>query len=90
MKPNYEKDEKTFSSDAYKVKGYGGIAWYVLGWETVPNEDTEWTGMEERTGSVVAVMVGDDRYFTFEPDEVTALNENEYCHECGQIGCVTV
>lgn len=32
-KHNYEPDDQTFSADAYKVKGHGGIAWYVMGWE---------------------------------------------------------
>jgi hypothetical protein len=41
--PHYESDDVTFSADAYRVSGYGGIAWYVLGWETEPDEDTELT-----------------------------------------------
>ena len=84
---NYEVDESTFSADAYTVDGYKGIAWYVLGWETEPDEDTEWTGIEERTSKVVAKMVGDDRHFVFDVDEVHALAREEYCSECGQIGC---
>jgi len=86
-RPNYESDEKTFSAEAYKVEKYVGVAWYVLGWETEPDEDTEWTGIENRTGRVVMIMVGDDRRFVFELDEVTALAREEYCSECGQIGC---
>lgn len=87
MRVNYETDEATFSADAYTVKGYKGIAWYVRGWENKPDEDTEWSGIEERTGRVVATMVGDDRYFVFDPDEVQPLARGEYCGECGQIGC---
>jgi|SRR5262252_1640933 len=87
-RPNYETDDRTFPADAYRVTGhYDGIAWYVLGWETEPDEDTEWSGYENRTGRVVAVMVGDDRRFTFEPDELHALERADYCGECGQIGC---
>ena len=84
--PHYEDDEQRFSG-AFSVKGYRGIAWYVLGWETEPDEDTEWSGYENRTGRVVAVMVGDDRKHTFDEDEITALERKEYCGVCGQIGC---
>lgn len=86
-RPNYEEDSTTFPAEAYTAKGYRGIAWRVYGWETQPTEDTEWTGMEERTGKVVAVMVGDDRRFTFDPSELAPLGDLDYCASCGQIGC---
>lgn len=84
---HYESDDKAFPANAYRVDRWDGIAWHVLGWETEPDEDTEWSGYENRTGRVVAYMVGDDRYFTFDPEEVHALADLEYCAECGQIGC---
>lgn len=84
---HYETDDAAFPADAYRVNGYGGVAWYVMGWETEPTEDTEWDGYEERTGNVVARMVGDDRNFVFAPDELTPLEREEYCGVCGQIGC---
>lgn len=87
MNPDYESDDEAFPADGYQVAGYGGIAWYVLGWHIEADEDTEWTGMKERTGKVVAIMIGDDRRFTFEPDEVTPLEREAYCGVCGQIGC---
>jgi hypothetical protein len=89
MKHNthYEEDSEKFGAAAYVVDGYKGIAWHVYGWETEPDEDTEWSGIEERTGKVVCVMVGDDRQFAFDPEDVTALKREEYCGECGQIGC---
>jgi hypothetical protein len=83
----YESDDKTFGADAYKVKGYQGIAWNVLGWELEANEDTVWTGEYEQTGKVLAVMVGDDSVFTFEESDLTPIDENAFCHGCGQIGC---
>lgn len=86
-KTNYETDDKAFPADAYTVSGYRGIAWHVYGWETRPDADTEWTGIEERTGRVVAVMIGDDRKFTFDVDEITPITSDEYCGGCGQIGC---
>lgn len=85
--PHYERDDETFSADAYAISGYEGIAWAVLGWETQPDEDAEWSGYEERTGEIVCVMVGDDKRFRFDPSEITPLDEGAYCHECGQIGC---
>ncbi len=84
---NYEVDDAAFLADDYAVTGYPGIAWRVYGWETEPDEDTEWSGIEKRTGRVVCVMVGDDRRFTFDPDELTPLSEDDYCGSCGQISC---
>ena len=84
---SYEEDQAAFPSDAYTVDGYGGIAWHVYGWETQPGLDTEWDGIDERTGRVICVMVGDNRKFSVDPDEVHPLDELDYCHECGQVGC---
>ena len=83
----YETDDATFHADAYRVDGYDGIAWRVLGWETVPDEDTEWSGFGVRTDRVVCRMVGDDRDFMFELDDIHAIDREDYCGECGQIGC---
>jgi len=82
----YEAGED-FPAVAYRVKGYRGIAFSVFGWEIEPDSDTEWTGIETRTGNVIAVMVGDDRQFSIEPEDLSPLEENDYCFECGQIGC---
>ena len=85
---NYEKLGKgEWTASAYSVTGYQGIAWYVWGWETRPDRDTEWTGYESRTGRVVCSMVGDDRRFAFDPEELSGLSEDDYCPDCGQIGC---
>ena len=84
---HYEKDDETFPADAYKVRGYGGIAFYVLGWETEPDADTEWSGYETRTGRVLAIMVGDDRKHSLDPEDLTPIARGAYCGECGQIGC---
>ena len=61
----------------YKHPDYPGVAWA----ETYPNTQ------DEETGLVRYHMVGDDRDFAFDPDDLIELNEDEYCHECGQIGC---
>jgi hypothetical protein len=86
---HYEQDDETFNAPAYTIneKWAKGVAWYVLGWETEPDEDTEWSGIENRTGRVVCKMVGDDSHFTFEPEDVIPLEREAYCGECGQIGC---
>jgi len=87
MPRNYETDDATFSADAYTVTGHRGIAFHVLGWETEPDTDTEWTGSESRTGNVLAVMVGDDYRHAIDPDDLSPLAEDRYCHGCGQTGC---
>jgi hypothetical protein len=67
---HYERDDQAFPAHAYSV-GRSGVAFHVLGWETEPDEDTEWTGQEQRTGRVVAVMVGDNRKHSVDPDDLT-------------------
>lgn len=83
----YEADPETFDKDAYRVRGHEGVAWRILGWETEPDEDTEWSGIENRTGRVLARMVGDDVSFSFDPDDLIPLARRDFCGECGQIGC---
>lgn len=88
LRTHYEPDADTFSADAYSVPGDAyAIAYRVLGWETEPTADTEWDGIEERTGKVVAHMIGDDRLYVFDVDDLAPLDELAYCAECGQIGC---
>jgi hypothetical protein len=90
----------------YSVDGYGGIAWYVIGYATQWTEES-WTFLGDDNDDrddeslyaydepeeyedrehVRAVMVGDDRVFEFEIDELTPISEDDYCPECGQIGC---
>jgi hypothetical protein len=70
-----------------RVARYPGVAFYALGWEVQPTEETEWSGIKERTGRIVCEMVGDDRPFCFDPRDITPLPRADYCGECGQIGC---
>jgi hypothetical protein len=85
---HYDCDDETFGADAYTVKGdRNAVAWHVLGWETAADEDTEWTGIEERTGRIVCVMIGDDAHHVYDLDDVVPLAREDYCGECGQIGC---
>lgn len=84
---HYESDDATFPHEAYRVRQYQGIAFHVLGWETEPDEDTEWSGQWARTGNALAVMVGDDRRHSVDPDDLAPLDDLAYCASCGQIGC---
>jgi hypothetical protein len=73
----------------YTVKGWGeGIAFYLLGPVMNRDEDYEWTGIEEPDENMVrAVMVGDDKVHTVDRDDLVLLDEDDFCHGCGQIGC---
>jgi len=83
----YESDDAHFNAAAYAVADYPGIAFAVYGWETEPDEDTEWSGYEARTGRVVVVMVGDDRRHVVDEADLAPLDRAAYCGECGQVGC---
>lgn len=73
---------------AYTAQGWAaGIAWRAYKYETEPDEDTEWTGIENPTGRIIAYMIGDDEDFAFEPEELTPIADDDYCGCCGQIGC---
>lgn len=77
-----------FTPDArFTVDGWRGIAFYFNGWEMEDDEDTEWSGIQIETGRILAVMVGDDREHSVDPDDCTLLNDDDYCSECGQVGC---
>lgn len=73
----------------YKVEGYGGVAWRVTGYTTeiVVDWDFDNEAEIENTSMVEAHMVGDDRTFTFDVDDLTVIDKEDYCPECGQIGC---
>ena len=86
----------------YKVHEYGnGIAWYAVGYATTEVEvEDSWT--DDETGEtfysydvetvedperVVMVMVGDDREFTYDVEDVEVIPDDSFCRDCGQIGC---
>jgi len=71
----------------YTVSDWPAVAWYVLGWETEPDADTEWSGYEVQTGRLLVTMVGDDAVHTVDPDDLTEIDDLDYCAECGLIGC---
>jgi len=85
----------------YTAEGYGGIAFRATEFETETtfeyvycgfgdeedDESYDYVEDERLTGRIVAHMVGDDRDFTFDADDLTAIDEDDYCAECGQVGC---
>lgn len=80
-------DSPEWPENARYRTGKIAVAWFVYGLETEPDEDTEWSGIENLTGRVVACMVGDNNPETFDPSELELIGELDYCAECGQIGC---
>lgn len=84
----YENDDKTFLADAYSVPYLKlKVAWRVLGWELEADEDTEWSGIYQRTGQVLAIMVGDDSVHWFDESDLQPISVEQFCGSCGQIGC---
>jgi hypothetical protein len=76
----------------YSVDGMPGVAWYLVGYVT--DVTYEWDDdneceveVEYNTSMVEAVMVGDNRKHEIDVDDLTKLDEDDYCHQCGQIGC---
>src|SRR3990167_1701462 len=121
MKHDYENAPE-YDGKRFTVRGWRGIAFYILGWQTDPVSSIGCTGCDymaterehgggsalnphfadcpddaelfvgdepeyERTGQLLAVMVGDDRHNVVDPADLTELTDDEYCSECGQVGC---
>lgn len=60
---------------------------YANTYEVIEEID-EWEWIDDPDSQMMeVVMVGDDRVHTVDIAEMTLINEDEYCHECGQIGC---
>ena len=74
--PDGEEDENNgpLLGETVTVRRYTGIACRVV---------------EDKLSATLVsiVMVGDDRRQQVDRDEVTPLAEEDYCGECGQIGC---
>ena len=69
----------------FAVESYPGIAFYFHSRE-VSIEFYE-DGCYDETGFANMVMVGDDRIHVIDPDEISTIRDDQYCSECGQIGC---
>ena len=84
----YQNDDEKFWADAYTVPHLKiAVAWRVLGWELEADDDTEWSGIYNPTGQVLAIMVGDDSVHRFDPEDLHPLSVEQFCGSCGQIGC---
>ena len=70
------RDDAQFPAGTYVThSGWSdGIAWFVR--DVSPIDDR-----------VTVTMVGDDRLFSAERDELTVIEREAFCGECGQIGC---
>lgn len=87
----------------YSVDGYKGIAFFLAGYEQTwepytclvtdpdtgeeyeePIDEGEWV---DNTDAVRAIMVGDDRVHIVDVDDLTIIEEDSFCRECGQVGC---
>lgn len=90
--------DAAYRTDEYRGVGFwadGYEAETVHEWQFVGDEDDDrddedlWVWDEEGdtrpTGKIVAHMIGDDRRFTFEPDELIRV-DGPVC-SCGQLGC---
>ena len=88
--------------DAVSVDGYSGVAWRIVDiekeyipimyreWDPDSGEwyDAESDEFDEVDGERWECwMVGDDRPFFFEPSELTAISDDDFCGGCGQLGC---
>lgn len=50
------------------------------------SHEGEWSDDTE-SGQLIVVMVGDDRRHTVDASDLTPISDEDYCSECGQIGC---
>jgi len=66
-------EEGPLYNQVITIEQYGGVAFFVDGY---------------RSGKIECHMIGDDRTFTFDKDDVSnVLEESEFCWTCGQVGC---
>lgn len=99
MKANEIDFDATYAVQGYRGIAFYLLGWEQV-WEPYTflcsNEDGEeweedsgegeWVDDPDRQ-NVIAVMVGDDRKHTVSIDRLTRLSDDDYCPECGQIGC---
>jgi hypothetical protein len=76
----------------YRELGGAAVAWRIFGAEIEAYEDWDdeiSPGAEcwRETGRVVAVMVGDDARYSFDPSDLAQVADDDFCAVCGQMGC---
>lgn len=80
--------DRFMPGEAVKVLDYPGVAFRVDGLPVRHGPDYDWSGIVWQNPSQREThMVGDDRTFTFDVDDLSPLADEEYCGSCGQIGC---
>lgn len=96
-------DTLFMAGDRVTVDGYDGVAWRVTGpelvWEPemfyVEDEDGDEVLVEGDGGEwvdgdgsrLVCVMIGDDRDFSFDAEDLTPIPDDQDICSCGQTGC---
>lgn len=72
-----------------RTKEHPGIAFFVSrnqgSGEYEEDEDGEEIPLDE--DRIAIVMVGDDHRWIVDKDSVSLLDDEDFCHACGQIGC---
>lgn len=80
--------DRLYPGEAVKVLEYPGVAFRVDGLPVRHGPDYDWSGIVwQHPSQRETHMVGDDRTFTFDVDDLSPLDDDDYCSECGQIGC---
>lgn len=76
--------------DSVKVRGWPGIAFTFRGHPLIHclDEDGVYPEKLEDPDRAIVVMVGDDRKWNVEMDDLTLLPPEKFCGVCGQIGCL--
>lgn len=96
IEPNIEKrySVKGYLGVAFRFAGYPRfLEPYIVIGEDEDGNEIEVTGddgdyiEDTEGGKVLMVMVGDDREHLIDIDDLSELDDLDYCAECGQIGC---
>lgn len=81
---------------AFTVDGVVGVAWRAIKYKQVPVIDPEQIDYDDAPDFIeeiddkdwiIAVMVGDNRRHEIEVSEITMIEDDDYCSQCGQVGC---
>lgn len=70
-----------------RVEGHAGIAFFVSRNQNSNQRDEDGEPIPLEDGLLAVVMVGDDHRWIVDADTVSPLDDEDFCHGCGQIGC---
>ena len=81
-----------FKGIALRISGYPKVwvPYTSLEIDDDGNEYEEDSGewkLDETSGSIYVVMVGDDYKNLVDVSDLTVISEDDFCDGCGQIGC---